>query len=138
MKKRWSLILRLAGLGVFSLITYQSVRSEHGYRNYPHQYFYWGAGRLGSDPLHRHPLPPPSPDAWEPEYLCYRQPTWPERALVISALPAFATVAALTAGLDRLGVREVVTFLLSAPLFILAWFYYVGWLLDRWRWRLRL
>jgi hypothetical protein len=58
-----------------------------------------------------------------------------ESVLVLTAVPAFLAGAALIAGLGKLGVSQVWTFMLSMPLLIGAWFYLVGWLIDRWRGR---
>ncbi len=58
-----------------------------------------------------------------------------ERALVLSALPVFLVAMAVVRGLARLGINELRGFMFTTPILILAWFYTVGWLLDRWRYR---
>lgn len=60
-------------------------------------------------------------------------PGWLARCHVLSALPAFVVGVGIVRGLGRLGVSEVISFMISMPLLIFAWFYFVGWLLDRWR-----
>jgi hypothetical protein len=56
-----------------------------------------------------------------------------ERSFVISALPAFIVGTLIVFGLGRLGISEVSSFMISMPLLTSAWFYFVGWLIDRWR-----
>jgi hypothetical protein len=56
-----------------------------------------------------------------------------EKALVLSALPAFLLGMAGVFGLSRLGVNQLTSFMCIMPVLILLWFYGVGWLLDRWR-----
>jgi hypothetical protein len=62
-------------------------------------------------------------------------PGWAEKTLVVSAFPAFVVGAAIVGGLARLGMSEVSTFPVSVPVLIFAWFYFVGWLVDRWRYK---
>jgi hypothetical protein len=51
--------------------------------------------------------------------------------LMLSALPAFVFGTAVVRGLASLGVSEVWSFAIVMPLLISAWFYFVGWLIDR-------
>jgi hypothetical protein len=51
---------------------------------------------------------------------------------MLSALPAFVVGTAVVRGLASLGVSEVWSFTIVMPLLILAWFYFIGWLIDRW------
>jgi hypothetical protein len=51
---------------------------------------------------------------------------------MLLALPAFVLGAISVSGLGRLGVNEVWSFILLMPLFVFAWFYFGGWLVDRW------
>jgi hypothetical protein len=50
-------------------------------------------------------------------------------------IPAFVVGAAIVSGLARLGVSEVSTFILSIPVLIFAWFYFVCRLVDLWRYK---
>jgi hypothetical protein len=59
------------------------------------------------------------------------EPGWLARFLMLSALPAFLVGLGIVHGLSRVGVSQVSSFMISMPLLILAWFYFVGWLLDR-------
>jgi hypothetical protein len=44
---------------------------------------------------------------------------------------AFLVGVGIVHGLARVGISEVTSFMVSMPLLIFAWFYFVGWLLDR-------
>ena len=142
MRRRWSLVLPLCGLALFLLGTYQGFRvNRRIYANRPTRYFYWASLRLDSDPLNRHPVPEvvaPCKNgeencvSWDPPYILV-EPGWGEKVLLLSALPAFAISAGIVRILARLGISEVPTFFVSMPLLVFAWFYPIGWLLDRWR-----
>jgi hypothetical protein len=57
-------------------------------------------------------------------------PGWLDRLLTVSALPAFLAGSGLVIALSKQGVDEVLTFLVSMPILLFAWFYLVGRLLD--------
>lgn len=141
MRRRWRPILCLWGLILFGLLTYGSIRVNHDMRHGHHsRYFWWGSVRLDSDPFNRHSTLEPctwkveGDCGWDPGYI-WVTPGLLERALVFSALPAFLVAMAVVRGLARLGINELRSFMFTMPIFILAWFYTVGWLLDRWRYR---
>jgi hypothetical protein len=52
---------------------------------------------------------------------------------MLFALPAFAIGLFITFGLGKFGISEVLSFMISMPLLVSTWFYFVGWLIDRWR-----
>ena len=52
---------------------------------------------------------------------------------MISAFPAFIVGALIVSGLGRVGVNEVLSFMLLVPPLIFAWYYFLGWSVDRWR-----
>lgn len=117
------------GLILFGLLTYGSVRVNreirHGHRS---RYFWWGSIRLDSDCRQVQ-----SGDcAWDAVFITV-DPGWLEKALTISALPAFLLGGVFVRGLARLGVSELATFMCMMPVLILVWFYEVGWVLDRWQ-----
>jgi hypothetical protein len=58
-------------------------------------------------------------------------PGYLAKSLVLTALPAFALGAVVVRGLAHIGVSEVWSFGAVMPLLIFAWFYFVGWLIDR-------
>src|SRR5579871_6089529 len=138
-RMRWRSILCFWGLTLFGLVTLGSMQMSSLVRNH-HQhtrYFWWGTMRLDSDPLNRHSEP--CIDAVEgdcfldPEYI-WVTPGWAERALVLSAMPAMLLAIPIVRGLAHFGVSEFLSFMVTMPFLILAWFYAVGYLLDRWRW----
>lgn len=102
------------------------------------RYFWWGSVRLDSDPLNRRPAMKPCAQETdeecveEPQYI-WINPGLIERALVLSALPAFLLVIAVVRGMSHLGVSELLTFMITMPPLTFAWFYMIGWLLDRWQ-----
>jgi hypothetical protein len=136
---RWRPTLCLWGLVLFGLLTYASIQGNREMRHGRHgRYFWWGSVRLDSDTLDRHlTLEPctqrPNGDCvWEPLYI-WVEPGLLEKALVLSALPAFILGRTVVFGLARLGVNELTSFMFTMPVLILVWFYGVGWLLDRWQ-----
>jgi hypothetical protein len=138
---RWRPILCFWGLILFGTLIYGSIRVNRDMRhNHYSRYFWWGAVRLDSDPLNRHSRVEPcewkqeGDCGWDPGYI-WVTPGLIQRALVLSALPAFLAAIAVVRVLARLGISELVSFMFTMPVLILAWFYTVGWLLDRWRYR---
>ena len=136
---RWRPVLCLWGLLLFGLLTYASVQGNREMRHGRHgRYFWWGSVRLDSDPLDKHPPLEPCTQgqegdcAWDPMYI-WVDPGLLEKALVISALPAFLVGAVFVRGMARVGVSELASFMSTMPSLLLGWFYLVGWLLDRWQ-----
>jgi len=139
MRMRWRATLCVWGLVLFGLLTYASIQGNREMRHGRHgHYFWWGSLRLDSDPLDKHPTlelctqGQEGDCAWEPLYI-WVDPGLLEKALVVSALPAFLLGAVFVRGLARLGVSELASFMSTMPVLIIAWFYVVGWLLDRWQ-----
>jgi hypothetical protein len=138
----WRLILPLWGLSLFAFLTYHSIQWNNEFHSgRPGRYFYWSATRLDSDPLNRHPRAPLSLSCeqgvencvgWDPESIWITS-GWIYKAFLLTALPAFLVSLAIVHGLSRLGVSEVVSFMISTPLLVFAWFFFVGWLLNGWR-----
>jgi hypothetical protein len=58
-------------------------------------------------------------------------PGWLSNLLVLTAAPAFALSGLILWLLGRLGVSQVFSFFAFTPFLILAWYYLLGWLLDR-------
>lgn len=145
MKLRWRLLLPVVGLLLFSFGSYESF----AHRVFPHsRYFWWSSIRLDSDPLNkRFPAERPlcrnnaddSVDCALVDPLgVYVNPGWLARFLFLTALPAFLLGAGVVGGLGRLGVSQLLSFMISMPLLICAWFYFVGWVVDRWLTRRRI
>lgn len=145
-RMRWRAILCLWGLILFGLLTYGSFRVNPDLRQL-HQhgrYFWWGSVRLDTDPLNEHPVfrQPCAPDTeqtcgFDPQYI-WVSPGWGERAFTLTALPAVLLTGAVVHGLDRFGVSELLSFIITMPCLTVAWFYAVGWFLDRWQYKRRL
>jgi len=132
MRMRWRPILCRWALVLFGLLTYASIQGNREIRHGRHgRYFWWGSVRLDSDPLDKHStlqpckLPQEGDCAWDPMYI-WVDPGLLEKALVISALPAFLLGAVFVRGMARLGFSEWASFMSTTP----GWFYLVGGLLD--------
>lgn len=122
---------------MFTVVTYRSARANDDLRHTPHRYYWWSSLRLDTDPLNRNPKPPERCQ-YDPEHcaswdLSERRitPGWPDRTLVISAFPAFLCGFAVSYGLGRQGIDEVLTFMVSMPMLLFGWYYLLGWSLDR-------
>lgn len=142
MRMRWRPILCLWGLILFGLLTFGSTQANRDLRqqHYRGRYFWWGSVRLDSDPLNKRPALKPCAQetnqncGFDPQYIWVTRGMI-ERALTLSALPAFLLALTVARGLAHFGVSEVLSFMIALPLLTLAWFYAVGWLLDRWRYK---
>ena len=141
MRRRWRVFLPALGLILFAVLSFHAISWNSAFHRGQSRYFWWSSVRLDSDPLNKHPKVRIACQdgiedcgSWDPEYI-WITPGWIERVLVLSALPAFLASMAVVYGLGRLGVSQVVTFMISMPLFIIAWFYLIGWPLDRWQHR---
>jgi len=141
MRMRWRPVFCLWGLILFGFLTYGSMRVNRDLRHGHHsRYFWWGSVRLDSDPWNRQPTLEPctwrvkGDCGWDPGYISVRAGGF-ERALVLSAFPAFLAAMAVMRGLARFGISELLSFIFIMPVLMLAWFYTVGWLFDRWQYR---
>ena len=138
MQLRWSVILPMIGLVLFAAVSYRSLPANHHEQVAPRKYYWWSSLRLDSDPRNEStalatPCPKGIPDCSNGESPNIKiVPGWLEKLLVVSALPAFLAGFAIVAGLSKLGIDEVLTFMVSMPIFLFAWFYLVGWLIERW------
>ena len=138
MRIRWKLVLPLLGLVVFGVLTESAFRIERVTPHISHRYFWWSTIRLDPDPLNRRRPAccgngEGNSRAWD-----LLRNTWVyagsiPKWFMVSALPAFVAGVAIVHGLGRLGVNEVCSFLISMPFFVFAWYYFVGWLIDRWK-----
>jgi hypothetical protein len=138
MQRHKRLILPFIGLFLFAAETYHSVHPNQAFHRAPSKYFWWSSIPLDSDPLNRHPqVAAPCKEGVENcDRWVYRavwvDPALTTRALTASALPAFAIGLLITSGLRHLAINEVWSFMISMPVLIFAWFYFVSWLIDRW------
>jgi len=141
MRLRWSVILPVIGLILFTAVTIRSARLNDHDASHPHKYFWWSSLRLDSDPLNRHPLPePPDQPCKDGTANCSEWKTLPDRwarpglldrALVISGFPAFLAGAAIVAICSKQGVDEVLAFMVSMPILLFGWYFLAGWLLEK-------
>ena len=143
MRARWRFILPVVALIAFGAESCLSLRLNRSLGTTPRRYYWWSSIRLDTDPLNKNPkVPAPCKSGeedceWIPNFI-WIDPGYLTESLMLLALPAFALGAISVSGLAHLGVSEVWSFMVLMPLFIIAWFYFVGWLIDRWvrkRWR---
>ena len=131
MQLRWRIILPALGLVFFALITYDSVQRHH-----PGRFFCWSGIRLDSSP--GKPREKTCADNTEDclEFDTIVDSGLLAKVLFVLAMPAFFVGSGVVTGLGRIGISEVLTFLLVVPLLIGTWLYVLGWLIDR-KWRSR-
>ncbi len=155
MRNHWRLILPIAGLLLFAGVTYDSLQ---GSQKVPSQYLWWSILRLDSDPLSaQHPVGTPcirarrncgprsfgrrvgtpctnakgNCSSWSPASL-WVSPELASELLILSAFPALAAGMLWVRLLGSQGISEISSFMSMMPLFVAAWYYTIGWLIDRW------
>jgi len=138
MRVRWRFVLPVLGLLAFCGESYLSLRINREFGTAPHRYYWWSSIRLDTDPLNKNPTCESSEGdcGWELTHV-WIDPGYLTKTLMLVALPAFALCAITVGGLGHLGVNEAWSFFVSMPLFIIAWFYFVGWLIDWWWYKQR-
>jgi hypothetical protein len=136
---RWRVILPVIGLLLFAGETYQSVRMNRAGQHSPSRYFWWSSIRMDSDPLNRRPrVAAPCEEGvencvtWDLRSI-YVDPGWLTLSLMLTALPAFAVGKLIVAGLGRFGINQIWSFMILMPVFLSAWYFFLGWLVDRWK-----
>jgi hypothetical protein len=136
MRKRWRIVFPVVGLALFSAVSYHSFRRDREIQRIPSKYFWWSAIRLDSDPMNkgnRGTKPCGSAKencvSWD---LIWVDPGYLEELLMLSALPAFVVGGFAVSALGRLGISQVSSFMCLMPVLIVAWYYFSGWLLERW------
>jgi hypothetical protein len=141
MQLRWSVILPMVGLILFAAVSYRSMPVNHHEQEAPRKYYWWSSLRLDSDPLNENPQLA-APCAIEKQNCSKGEfpnikivPSWLDRLLIISALPAFLAGAAIVVVLSKAGLDEVLTFMVCMPILLFVWYYFVGWLIERWGYR---
>jgi len=111
--------------------------NREGQRN-PSRYFWWSFIRLDSDPLNKYPRVAAPCERGSGNCVSWDLPNmWVDpgivtEVLMVSALPAFAIGAFIVGGLGRLGINQIWSFMISMPILIFTWYYFIGWLIDRW------
>jgi hypothetical protein len=138
---RWRVFLPVVGLIVFTGISLHSYRVSREGPSVSGRFFLWSTFRLDSDPLNRHSqlncVPSKEPCVvWDVvDVDSWLRPTTVERIFGISALPALIVGLLMTHGLGLIGINEIWSFMFSMPLLTFAWFYFLGWLVDRRRFK---
>ena len=136
MRKSCRLAFPVIGIFLFSVVSYHSLRREN--RETQNKYFWWSSIRLDSDPLSRRnsgaiqiPCQDGKENCWElrTEWV---DPGLLEQFLMLSAFPAFVVGGFAVRTLGRMGINQVSSFMFLMPVLICAWYYLIGWLLDRW------
>jgi hypothetical protein len=122
-------VLPLLGLLFFGIWSYGSYRFNQHTRI--DKYYWWVSIRLDRDPLNRHPAVIPScnpgeADCWQPTSI-WVEPGWLAIVLMTSAFPAFFLGRTLAHAVGQLGVSEVTTFMISVPILMFAWYYFLSW-----------
>jgi hypothetical protein len=137
MRARWRFVLPVLALIAFGAESYRSLLTNRDLGTTPRRYYWWSSIRLDTEPLNKvsKVLPPCKSGevdcGWEPAFI-WIDPGYLSKSLMLFALPAFALGAISVSALALLGVNEVWSFGVLMPLFIFAWFYFMGWLVDRW------
>ena len=125
---------------LFGGVTYESIKGRQ-YEKAHGQYFWWGSIRLDAHQVDHGPVAAtPCKEAeddcvsWHPVVI-ERYPGGLTMLLMVSAFPAFLVGIPFLRVLGHHGVSELWTFMALMPLLIFAWYYAVGWLIDRWTYR---
>ena len=127
---RWRIALPAIGLILFTLISNESLRRHHP----SNRYFYWSGIRLDSSPARatQSVCKETETNCWELDFLIVKSGLL-TKLLFLLAMPAFILGAFVVALSGRVGVSQVWGFMLSMPLLITAWLYWVGRLIDGWK-----
>ncbi len=123
---------------LFGGVTHESLEGRR-YEKAHGQYFWWSI-RLDTHQGDHSPVAttPCKEDedncaSWEPHVI--EDPGWLTRALILSAFPTFLVGVPLVRVVGRHGASEIWSFMVLMPLLIGAWYYTIGWLIDRWAFR---
>jgi hypothetical protein len=126
----WRLILPILGLILFGAESFHSLQLNRPHRT-AQKYFYWSFLPLDSDPLNRNFREPTPISGWEIRS-SWIDPGYLTKALMLSAFPAFIIGISIVKVLANLGIGEVLSFAITMPVLISAWFYVLGRLIDYW------
>src|SRR6266478_1381750 len=138
MQRRWRMVLPIIGIILFSAVSYHSLRANQEIQRAPSRYFWWSEIRLDSDPANKRNWGATPCESGKENCVSWDlrnrwvDPGLLEQFLMLSALPAFVVGGFAVSGLGRMGISQVSSFMVLMPVLIFAWYYFVGWLLDRW------
>jgi hypothetical protein len=123
MKWRWRVVLPAIGILVFGAVSYHSLHVDRDKRRASKKYFWWSAIRLDSDSANKHlPAITPCNDGTKD---CANWALLPDRwvdpgsleiAFVMSALPVFLSGVIAVVALEKLGISQVLSFMLVMPM----------------------
>ena len=130
----------IIGIILFSAVSYHSFRfNREIQRSAPSRDFWWSAIQLDSDPANKRnwgatPCENGKENCsrWDDLQYIWVDPSFVEQFLMLSALPAFFVGGLAVSGLGKIGINQVSSFMLLMPVLIGAWYYLIGWLIDRW------
>ena len=137
MRMRWRFILPTIGLLLFMAETSRAYRGWQS-QSPPRRYLWWSTYVLDSDPLNRHTRTPSiqkngnGEGSWDLRHI-YVDPGVLSMAFALSGFPAFHLSWVAAVALSRFGISQIITFMISTPILLTAWYYFLGWLVDRWR-----
>ena len=100
------------------------------------RYLLWGTIILDSDPLNQHSSDLTGCDnqkdcvQWDPRTMWFQMRS-KIQILTLTGLPTFVAGIFIVQNLARLGVSEVKSFMILMPILLFAWYYFIGWLIDR-------
>jgi hypothetical protein len=132
-------ILPIIGLILFAAVTFNSVSVNGRVHHHPSKYFYWSGLQLDTDPLDKNrQLERPCQEGEETANCTgwdllgmWHDPGWLAKASLFSGLPAFVLSFVILMGLGQLGVSQLVSFMVLMPPLLFAWYYFLGWMIDR-------
>jgi hypothetical protein len=139
MRMRWRVILPVVGLLLFAGETYQSVRMNREGHFKSDRYFWWSSVRLDPNPRDKDSQVVATCKEGQENCVTWDlrsrivDPGWLTELLMLSGLPAFLVGAVILSGMKHLGINQIWGFMISMPLLLSAWYYLLGWLVDRWK-----
>lgn len=135
MRIRFSLVLPAVGILLFAAVSLAAWRNRENHVS--KNYFWWSSIRLNSDPQNHRPMDQTPCSAtrddcvgWDPETR-WVHPGGVAAFLIWTGLPAFAGGAVVLVLLSRPGLSQVWIFMISMPILLGLWYYFVGRMIDR-------
>jgi len=138
---RWRVILPVVALLLFGSETYQSVRMNRETHHKSDRYFWWSSIRLDPNPRDKNPKGVATCKEGQENCVAWDlrsrivDPGLLTELLMLSGLPAFLVGAVILSGFGHLGINQIWTFMISMPLLLSAWYFFLGWLIDRWKFK---
>ena len=138
MHRFWRILLPAVGLLLFGSVSWLSFNvNREVHRRFSNRFFMWSIIRLDTNPLNQRNRDVGTCKdgdencvSWDLKNL-WVTPGFLDGLFLLSALPAFVLGRAVVGLIGTLGVNELTSFMLLMPVLIFAWYYFLGWLLDR-------